>query len=209
MAVRYWHKSAMACLAAAGLAAFPALAAPGFAGHVAAHAADPTRLPGDHPPPPLAIMLRPHQPADDVPPVPIADPPPGPSLQQAEALAHAVLAACSTQGQAMGVVVVDSAGAIRVALSMPGTGPSGRVFTATQKALAALAFGMPSAQAQARLRAEPALRASVAPNIAVFPGGHPLFAQGRLIGAVAASGGTAAQDDACVGAGLTTWQAAG
>lgn len=171
--------------------------------------ADPTRLPGDHPPPPLSVMIRPPGAADDIPPAPIGNPPPGPGLADAEALAHATLAACATTGHAMGIVVIDSAGTIRVALSMPGTGPGGRVFTATQKALAALTFGMPTRDAQAQLRNDPAMRARVTPNIAVFPGGRPIFDGTRLIGAVAASGGTAADDDACVAAGIRAWHAAG
>ena len=38
------------------------------------------------------------------------------------------------------------------------------------------------------------------PRIVVYAGGVPLFADGRLIGAVGASGGTAEEDEACVSA---------
>jgi uncharacterized protein GlcG (DUF336 family) len=169
-------------------------------------APDPTRLPGDHPPPPLDFMIRPPGPDDATPPRPIPDPPVGPGLADAEALAHAALSACSAKGQAMAVVVMDSAGAIRVALSMPGTGPGGRVFSAAQKALAALEFAMPTRDVQTLLRSDPAQRVRVAPNVAVFPGGRPILEGSRVIGAIAASGSTAADDDACIAAGLAAWR---
>jgi uncharacterized protein GlcG (DUF336 family) len=37
-------------------------------------------------------------------------------------------------------------------------------------------------------------------NVVVYAGGVPLYADGELVGAVGASGGTAEQDEACVAA---------
>ena len=199
------RRAAMPMMAGTALGLLLSLQAPAALGQPAP---DPTRLPGDHPPPPLEVMIRPPSPADDIPPPPIPDPPVGPALADADALAHAALAACSAKGQAMAVVVMDSAGAIRVALSMPGTGPGGRVFSAAQKALAALTFAMPSRDAQALLRSDPDQRTRILPNIAVFPGGRPILEGSRVIGAIAASGSTAAEDDACVAASLAGWHPA-
>lgn len=160
---------------------------------------DPTRLPGDHPPPPLTVMIRPMDP--NGPPPPVGPDVPGPSLEDSLRLARAAMQACAAQGYRMGVSVIDSAGNIRVALSMPGSSP-GRVFSATQKALGALRLGMPTLAAQERLRSDPALRAKVTPDMAVFPGGVPIRRGGVVIGAMAASGATSVIDDGCVRAAL-------
>lgn len=156
---------------------------------------DPTRLPGDHPPPPLAIMIRPMDP--NGPPPPVGPDVPGPSLEESLQLAQTAMQACAAKGYRMGASVIDSAGNIRVALTMPASGP-GRAFTATQKALGALRLGMPTRVAQERLRSDEALRAKVTPEMAVFPGGVPIVRDGTIIGAMAVSGATAMEDDACV-----------
>lgn len=160
---------------------------------------DPTRLPGDHAPPPLSVMIRPMDPGG--PPPPTGPNVPGPSLEESLSLARDAMAICAAKGYRMGVSVIDSAGNIRVALTMPGSGP-GRAFTATQKALGALRLGMPTRIAQQRLRDDAALRARVTPDIAVFPGGVPILRGGTIIGAVALSGARADEDDACVTASL-------
>lgn len=161
----------------------------------AAQAHDATRLPGDHSPPPLSVMIRPMDPHG--PPPPTSAPVPGPSLEMSLTLARGAMRACAARGYRMGASVIDSAGTIRVALTMPGSGP-GRAFTATQKALGALRLGMPTRVAQVRLRRDAALRARVTPDMAVFPGGVPIRRDGRVIGAMAVSGATALEDDACV-----------
>lgn len=68
---------------------------------------------------------------------------PGPTLAQALEAAQAALAACKADGYNIGVSVVDSTGEPRVTLSADGTS-GGHVYTGVRKALAALAFQMPS-----------------------------------------------------------------
>lgn len=140
-------------------------------------------------------MIRPMDP--NGPPPPVGPDVPGPSLEESLSLAQSAMKMCAAKGYRMGASVIDSAGNIRVALTMPGSGP-GRAFTATQKALGALRLGMPTRLAQERLRRDPALRAKVTPDMAVFPGGVPILRDGVIIGAIAVSGATAPQDDACV-----------
>ncbi|WP_206243910.1 GlcG/HbpS family heme-binding protein [Novosphingobium terrae] len=169
-----------------------------LAAPVGAQQHDPTRLPGDHPPPPLSVMLQPMAPGG---PPPVGPDVPGPSLEESLSLARAAMQICATKGYRMGASVIDSAGNIRVALTMPGSGP-GRAFTATQKALGALRLGMPTRLARQRLRDDAALRARVTPNMAVFPGGVPILRGGVIIGALALSGATAEEDDACAATAL-------
>lgn len=171
----------------------------GLPAMVGAQPHDPTRLPGDHPPPPLEIMIRPMDP--NGPPPPVGADVPGPTLEESLGLARAAMQACAAKGYRMGASVIDSAGNIRVALTMQGSG-AGRAFTATQKALGALRLGMPTRVAQERLRTDPALRAKVTPEMAVFPGGVPIVRDGAIIGAMAVSGATAIEDDGCVTAAL-------
>lgn len=166
---------------------------PVSAGAQPAH--DATRLPGDHAPPPLEVMIRPLDP--NGPPPPNGPEVPGPTLEESLSLAQAAMQTCAAKGYRMGASVIDSAGNIRVALTMPASGP-GRAFTATQKALGALRLGMPTRVAQVRLRSDTALRARVTPEMAVFPGGVPIIRDGVMIGAMAVSGATALEDDACV-----------
>jgi uncharacterized protein GlcG (DUF336 family) len=41
---------------------------------------------------------------------------------------------------------------------------------------------------------------STNPRVVVYAGGLPLYRDGQLVGGIGASGGTAEQDEACVGA---------
>jgi uncharacterized protein GlcG (DUF336 family) len=157
-------------------------------------------LPGQHNPPPLDAMLRPPRqgPAAVEPPY-VA--PPSPTLAAAQAVAGAVLDTCRAQGLHVGVAVLNAQGSPIVTLADTGARP-GVAYGAVQKAHAALAFGLPTTRVQEQLRADPALRARVGPDMAVYPGGIPWERDHRIVGAIAASGATAQQDEACVLAGL-------
>lgn len=145
-------------------------------------------------------MLRPPRkgPAAVEPPY---DEPPAPGFDAAQAVAKAVVKSCLAQNLHVGVVVLNAGGDLIVALTDPGARP-GVAYVAVQKANAALAFGQPTAALQEALRADPSLRPRVTTNMAVYPGGIPWMRDGRIVGAIAASGGTAQQDEACVLAGL-------
>ena len=166
----------------------------------AAVVADPTRLPGDEPPPPLARMLR----LPSGRPTGLAGPPPdvtpGPSLGLALEAAQAALDACKADHLLVGVAVLDSAGQLRLGMVADGAAP-GRIYGAAQKAVAAIAFGEPTSAVQEKLRADPSATARLRPNMSVLPGGVPLIVGRRVIGAIAASGATAQQDEACAAAG--------
>ena len=172
-------------------AALPETAAP----------ADLTRLPGDAPPPPLARMLRlpSNRPTGKGGPPP--DTTPGPSLALALEAAQTALSTCAADDLLVGVVVLDSTGQMKLGLSSDGAMP-GRILGAARKGLAALAYGVPTSVVQQKLRDHDAeATAKLTPAMVVLPGGVPLFASGRPIGAIAVSGATAQQDERCASAG--------
>jgi uncharacterized protein GlcG (DUF336 family) len=170
------------------------------------HPQDPTRMPGDKPPPTLEETLRMGQrppggqsqgPRQPFPP----DTTPAPPLALSIEAAQAAIDYCTSQGVAVGVAVVDAAGVLRVGLSADGATPPGRLFGAIPKALTAVEFKVPSSEAQKMVRADPSLAARVRPNMMVNPGAVPLMAGDRLLGAIATSGTGAQQEEACAKAG--------
>lgn len=130
---------------------------------------------------------------------------PGPSLTVANQMALAAVRACSRQGYRVGATVVDSAGEARAMLTGDGSDGS-HVFVAMRKAITALAFGLPSSEANQRLSAGQAPLAKVTAAMFVMGGALPIFRHGRLIGAIGVSGAAGsppgAQDERCAAAGL-------
>jgi uncharacterized protein GlcG (DUF336 family) len=129
----------------------------------------------------------------------------GPTLDLALEAARAAVASCAASGYRIGVTVIDSAGEARAMLSADGADGS-HVFVAMRKALAALAFNMPSSALSARIADDPALLARVTPAMFIAGGALPIMAGDELIGAIGASGAGGAvlgqQDETCALAGL-------
>jgi uncharacterized protein GlcG (DUF336 family) len=196
----------LAMAAATGLyAQAPAPAGPGMAPMPAAAGdGSDTMLPGDR------IMRGPPPgggPGGPGGPPPGGRPPPeagtnaaGPTLALALEAAQAALAACKADGYNIGVSVVDSTGEPRVTLSADGA-TGGHVYTGVRKALAALAFQVPSGQAAAKIAADPAAAKLVTPKMATMAGAVPLVSGGKVIGAIGASGASSGQDEKCAIAG--------
>ena len=176
--------------------------------------ASPRSLPGDKLPP--FAMLDDTGKLAPVPPLPPGglhrgpgSPPestaPGPTLSQAIAGARASVDACGAAGYRVGVTVIDSAGEARAMLTADGSDGS-HVFVAMRKALAALAFNMPSSKANELVPNDKALLARVTPNMFVEGGALPIAANGKVIGAVGVSGAAGTpigrQDEVCAAAGL-------
>ena len=129
----------------------------------------------------------------------------GPPLATATKMAQTALNACSRDGYRVGVAVVDSAGDARAMLTADGADGS-HVFVAMRKAITALAFGVPSAEANRRVARNPALLAKVTPAMFVMGGAVPIVRRGRIIGAIGVSGAAGAppgaHDESCATAGL-------
>ena len=165
-------------------------------------------------------------PADNLPPfgmldaqgnlVPVPDIPasalhrgPGPNLKLAIAGARAAIAACAAQGYRVGVTVIDSAGEARAMLTADGSDGS-HVFVAMRKAITALAFQMPSSQADTEVHQDKTLLKRVTPAMFVEGGALPIRLNGQVIGAIGVSGAAGApighQDEVCAAAGLKKLQ---
>ena len=159
---------------------------------------DPLLLPSDSPPPPIARMLAPPAPPapGQLPGVGVADTTPALPMTLAIDLAEAAIAACTAQGLRVGAAVSDAAGNLRVGITGDAA-RAGRIFTASRKNTAVIAYGLPTSEINARLRADPALVAAVKPNMAVMAGGIPVYSGGKIVAALAVSGATSAQDEDC------------
>ena len=130
---------------------------------------------------------------------------PGPNLQVSLRMARAAVAACSAKGYLVGAAVIDSVGEARAMLTADGSDGS-HVFVAMRKALTALAFGMPSLQANQAVWSGAASMSKVTPEMFVMGGAVPISRNGRLIGAIGVSGAAGSPpgkaDEDCAKAGL-------
>lgn len=181
---------------------------PSTSAHIAlapptSQARDPLALPGDNLPPSLAAMLAPPRPQDPKNPPPSDEPlPPAPPLGLSLKGIQAALASCHAQGFEVGAAVANSVGVIVAGLQADKAHP-GRVYNAMRKNLVALEFAAPNSTVRDRLRAgDYATLARVKPSMTLFPGAVPLFSAGKLVGAIAVSGGPAGEiDEGCAAAG--------
>lgn len=159
---------------------------------------DPLLLPSDAPPPPIERMLAPPAPPapGQMPGVGPADTTPTLDMAVAIDLARTAIAICEAQGLRVGAAVSDSAGNLRVGLT-GNSARAGRIFTASRKNAAVIAFGLPTSAIQAKLRADTEARAALPPHMAVMPGGVPIKVGDKIVGALAVSGATSLQDEDC------------
>ena len=132
---------------------------------------------------------------------------PGPSVEEAIALAVAALRAC--EGFEVGAAVVDSGGRARAMLSADGSNGS-NIFVAQRKAAATIEFGIPSMEVRPYLEANPEDLSRVTPVMFLNGGAIPLFRNGEMIGAVAVSGAAGGpgglKDHECATAALDFWK---
>lgn len=124
-----------------------------------------------------------------------------PSLDLALDLLGRARAEAESRSLALALAVVDAAGNVISIQRMDGAA-LGAMHLAVGKAYTAALWGMPSgAFMQSTQPGGEDWGFNVADRrVVVYAGGVPLFAEGRLVGAAGASGGTADQDEACVAA---------
>jgi uncharacterized protein GlcG (DUF336 family) len=111
-----------------------------------------------------------------------------PSIRAAEAAQEA----CAAKGVKVSVLITDSVGEPVVLLSGDGAGVRSQLIART-KAVIAIKYRMPSSEVARKAQADPRLSAEAAadPDIGVLRGGGlPLIRNGKMIGAVAVSGGS-------------------
>jgi glc operon protein GlcG len=122
-----------------------------------------------------------------------------PSLDQALELLARVRAEADTRSLALASAVVDAGGHVIACQRMDGAA-LGAMRLATGKAYTAVLWGTRSGYFMESTQpgGEDWGFNATDERIVVYAGGVPLYADGRLIGAVGASGGTAEQDEECV-----------
>jgi glc operon protein GlcG len=112
------------------------------------------------------------------------------------AMIDAAVSEARTMGVPITVVVVDDAGVTKEMLRMAGA-PLVSVQTATNKAYAAAAIGMPPDDFYAAIEADGAAVAEFAtrPGLALIAGGLPVIADGRVAGAIGVAGAMTGAED--------------
>jgi uncharacterized protein GlcG (DUF336 family) len=119
----------------------------------------------------------------------------------AASAARLMIDAAAARAAALGarsvIAVVDDSGNLTALHRMDGA-PVVSISVAQNKAYTAL-LGMPSGELYHALMGDPAVLAGVlhTPRMAVFGGGHPIWIDGALVGAVGVGGGTVDQDIDC------------
>jgi uncharacterized protein GlcG (DUF336 family) len=142
---------------------------------------------------------------------PVATPAPkapaGPPPRRIEAAlakeaVETAIATCAAQNLKISSAVVDAAGN-PVYVFVPDGTRNGTGDTAIRKGITIAITGKPASQTAALAAADPALEAKLVanPRTVRFPGGVPLMAGGVFVGAIAGSGATGDQDEACAKAG--------
>lgn len=125
------------------------------------------------------------------------------SLDQAQLVLDAALAAAEKQGTLMDIAVVDSGGNLKAFVRMDGAW-RGSIDIATKKAVTARAFDLPTeALGELSQPGGPLYGIEVSNGgLITFPGGLPLKADdGTVIGAIGVSGSTVEDDRAVATAG--------
>ncbi|GAA3646418.1 hypothetical protein GCM10022224_006520 [Nonomuraea antimicrobica] len=128
------------------------------------------------------------------------------TLAGARVIIAGVEGAAAARGVALAVTVCDPAGAPIATARMDGANAVAARLAA-DKAFTAAAFGAPShAWAEATAPGGPdwGMAGAAGGRVLVLPGGLPIMAGGRLIGALGVSGAAPAVDLACAEAGLAT-----
>lgn len=111
-------------------------------------------------------------------------------------MVDAAVAEANARSVAVTLVVVDEAGVIKEMLRMDGA-PLISVLTATNKAYAAAAIGMPPDEFYAAISSDPAAVAEFAtrPGLALVAGGLPVIADGEVAGAIGVAGAMTGAED--------------
>jgi len=118
------------------------------------------------------------------------------SLSGARVLIDAGLSEAREMGVAVTIVVVDESGRLKAAERMDGA-PLVSIETATNKAYAAAAIGMPPDDFYSAIKADGAAVASFGtrPGLALIAGGLPILADGAVAGGIGVAGAMTGAED--------------
>lgn len=121
------------------------------------------------------------------------------SAAAARRLVTEVHAECERRGIRLAAAVVDAGGNLVAAARMDDA-QLGALGLATDKAFTAVSFGFPTSAwvtSSAPGGSDWGLGSTLGGRAVVFPGGIPLFHEGRLIGGLGVSGAASTVDEAC------------
>ncbi|MBA1345407.1 heme-binding protein [Rhizobium sp. WYCCWR 11146] len=122
------------------------------------------------------------------------------SVDTAKVIAAAAVKECAARKWSMAIAVTDTHGALVYYEKMDDT-ELGSAQAAQEKAAAAALYKRPTrAFYDVTAKAGPFMLTM--PGVLAAPGAWPVVRDGKIIGAMAASGGTGDQDDVCAKAGL-------
>src|SRR5215470_6765570 len=127
----------------------------------------------------------------------------GVTLEQAKKAAEAAEAEAKKNGWHMAITVVSNEGDLIYFGRMEDT-QFGSSDVAIRKAKSAAAFRRPTKVFQDAVNANPPALQILTLGVIAVEGGLPLFADGKVIGAIGCSGGTAAEDAQACRAGAAT-----
>jgi len=129
------------------------------------------------------------------------------SLELALALLERVRAEAAARDLALAIAVVDDAGQVVASQRMDGAA-LGAMQLAVGKAYTSVLWGMPTGEFTQSTQpgGDDWGWNTTDPRIVVYAGGLPLLVGGELVGGVGASGGTPADDAACVEAAVRSLQ---
>jgi uncharacterized protein GlcG (DUF336 family) len=123
----------------------------------------------------------------------------GPTVAVALQGVHAVLSACAK----VAVAVLDTAGQPRATAAADGV-RGWHIYSATRKALTALALKEPSSKAVVDAAADPTVAAKIQANMTILAGAVPIWSKNELVGAIGVSGARSGEEDEkCAVAGAT------
>ncbi len=118
------------------------------------------------------------------------------SDSDAASILRAAISEADTMGVPVTVVVVDESGVLKSMIRQDGA-PLVSIETATNKAYAAAAIGMPPDDFYTAIESDGAAVASFAtrPGLALIAGGIPILVDGRVAGAVGVAGAMTGAED--------------
>jgi uncharacterized protein GlcG (DUF336 family) len=134
----------------------------------------------------------------------------GPEMALALEAAQAAVAACGANGVKPAVSIVDSAGVLRQLVTADGTS-NDQIEISRKKAATAVALKVATSEIAARMEKDPAFKAKIEQDKALFPrpGGLPFTVGTEVIGAIGVSGASrlngvpgGVRDEGCAKAGV-------
>lgn len=130
-------------------------------------------------------------------------PPPRISAALAQEAAAAAIAQCNSEGLNVSAAVVD-AGGNPVYVIVPDGVRNLTGDIAIRKGITMSITGRAASETVGLLESDPEMKAKIEanPRFIRYPGGVPIMQGGELAGAIAVSGATGAQDEACAKVGL-------